>query len=94
MKESKLKYSLFIFKAAKKFKELQENSNESSVQRWSINSDFFESSSNNSEDEFTKKLKELEKGTKLKRKSINVSGLGFKSPRIKERNSPVKSNFF
>lgn len=80
-----LRYCLSIFKDAKRFKRSRElqmknphwDSQGESVEDWSVNSELFVSSED-SEEEFTNRLKELEHGTKLRRKSTMVSNFGFK----------------
>lgn len=83
-----LKYCISIFEGAKRFRrqrelELKKTSFESidgSVQGWSVNSELFVSSDGDgdSDEDFASRLKELENGTKLRRKSTLVSSFGFK----------------
>lgn len=76
-----LKYALGIFKIAKKYQAEDEKSENTTFKEWSIFSDFCSSVDdfdNDSEEDFSNRLKEVEQGNKLRRKSTLVSDLGFK----------------
>lgn len=80
-----LKYALGIFKEARKYQVEDEKSENTTYKEWSIFSDFCSSINdfeNDSEDDFSFRLKEVEQGIKLRRRSTLVSDLGFKKENV------------
>jgi hypothetical protein len=85
-----LKYAIEILNTANKYKIKLQDSENTTYKEWSVFSDKC-SSISDSEDDFTFRLKEVEQGTRLRRKSTLVSDFGFKKGDDKPSTKKISS---
>jgi hypothetical protein len=85
-----LKHAVQILNTANKYKIKLQDSDNTTYKEWSVFSDKC-SSISDSEDDLTSRLKEVEQGTRLRRKSTMVSDFGFKKEDDKPSTRKISS---
>lgn len=86
-------YALGIFKECSKIRKRNKNEENSAVNNWSVYSEVY-SSESESDEELTIRLRELDKGDRLKRRSTMVSDFGFKKEnKIDEQPVRLESDY-